>query len=342
MYSRAILSDCYWVPSEEVKETTVKEFEYKPKFDPKKEIIAYRIKNGMFGFPRNIRPEAIIVRDQTRLGRMITVRFTGKLRPGQIPLKSDLRSNLEKDVKDQILEADTGSGKSVVLIDYLAWLSCAALIVVTKSDLLDHWRDHLLRFTDLTEDDIGIARQKICDFEGKKVVVGMIHSLCKDKYPEEFKKHFGLVIFDELHKLGAPHFSKVGGMFPAAYRVGATATLDRTDGMEALFYAHLGKKVVHEKKSVQPIPKVIIAPYVGLSGIIPSWVSGDMQTRGVLINLLVDNGVRTRKLSTAIKTMVESGRQTLVFMRGLFSILLLLVRRWDIISGLPRRKKESE
>ena len=312
MYSRAILSDCYWVPFNEVAQTTVSEFVYSPKFDPEKKIIAYRIKGGMFGFPRNIQPPASVVSFNYQHGDSVDLVFDGTLREGQRPIFKELARNFERGSRDQILEADTGSGKTVVMIKYMIWMGRSTLIVVPKSDLMDHWITHLLKFTNCIEDDIGIARQKTCDFKGKKVVVGMIHSLCKDKYPEEFKNYFGLVVFDELHKLGAPHFSKVGGMFPAAYRIGATATLDRTDGMEALFYAHLGNKVVREKKSVQPVPKVIISTYKGDSGLIPDWAEEDMQRRGILFNLLVENTHRTRKIITVARVMLESGRQTMV------------------------------
>lgn len=331
MYSRAILSDCYWVPFNEVKQTTVSEFIYRPKFD-NKDIIAYRIVNGMFGFPRNIIPPARKVSSELQHGAPLDIVFNGTLRDGQRPLFKELTDNVVRGFRDQILEADTGSGKTVVMIKYITWIGHPTLIVVTKSDLMEHWVKHILEFTDCTKEEVGIARQNVCDFKGKKVVVGMIHSLCKDKYPEEFKEHFGLIVFDELHKLGAPNFSKVGGMFPAAYRIGATATLERTDGMDALFYAHLGKTVVHEKESIQPIPKVIISIYKESSGDIPPWVSGDMQKRGVLINLLVDNAHRTERIATAAIIMIESGRQTLIIserIRHLEAFYAILVMKFS-------------
>jgi superfamily II DNA or RNA helicase len=140
----------------------------------------------------------------------------------------------------------------------------------------------------------------------------MIHSLCKDMYPEEFKNYFGLVIFDELHKLGAFTFSQVGGMFPAKYRLGATATLRRSDGMAKVFYSHLGNEVIKPLKSDQPVPKIVVVKYGRSSGVIPHWANTKVKRRGVLFSALAKNPERIEWLSKVTKELYDTGRQTLV------------------------------
>lgn len=101
--------------------------------------------------------------------------------------------------KNHLLRATTGLGKSFLGINVAAQLNCTTLIVVTKEDLMGEgqWRGAIKKFTDCTDDDIGVIRQDVCDYKGKKFVLGMVHSLVKDKYPDEVKRHFGLVIWDE-------------------------------------------------------------------------------------------------------------------------------------------------
>jgi superfamily II DNA or RNA helicase len=140
----------------------------------------------------------------------------------------------------------------------------------------------------------------------------MIHSLCKDKYPIAFKEYFGLVIFDELHKLGAFTFSQVGGMFPARYRLGATATLRRSDGMAKVFYSHLGTEVIKPLKGDQPVPKIIVVKYPRSSGKIPHWANNKVKRRGVLFSLLAKNPERIDWIANLTVDLYKSGRQTLV------------------------------
>jgi superfamily II DNA or RNA helicase len=92
---------------------------------------------------------------------------------------------------------------------------------------------------------------------GTKFVVAMIHSLSKPgKYPDWIGDTFGLVIFDECHRLPAEQFRAVASMFAARLRLGLSATPDRSDGKELLLYAHVGP--VRVRTSVQLlVPKVL-------------------------------------------------------------------------------------
>jgi superfamily II DNA or RNA helicase len=80
---------------------------------------------------------------------------------------------------------------------------------------------------------------------GCKVVLGMVQSLAKpNRYPPEVFADFGLVVFDECHRLGAREFSKACWVLPAKLRLGLSATPTRSDGCEAVFLAHLGPVAV--------------------------------------------------------------------------------------------------
>lgn len=314
-----IKSSQYWLKEHQI--TDVEEFKerftYRPKFKNLKPVPTYSEvhQDGevYYGFPRNVDLSGIAnIEDRTTTGITIDVDFLGEMFEYQEPVLLDFVDRISKGHTDLILQADTGSGKTVMLLKMWSILNCSALVIVPKSDLMDQWRERIKQFTDTRDDEIGIARQNVCEFMEKKIVIGMIHSLCKDKYSWEFKGWPGLVIFDELHKLGAFTFSQVGGMFPAKWRLGATATLRRADGLAKVFYSHLGREVISPLKGNLPDPKIIIVQYKKTSGKIPSWCRSKVQRRGSLLSLLSKNGDRNGWLADLTKQLYSTGRQTLV------------------------------
>ena len=220
-----------------------------------------------------------------------------------------------------------------MLLKMWTMLKMPALVVVPKSDLMEQWQERIAKFTSLEVGDVGTARQQTCDFKNRPIVVGMLHSLCKDKYSENFKKHFGLVIFDELHKLGAQTFSKVGGMFPAKYRIGATATLRRADGMSKVFYSHLGNNTINVEKGDNPDPKIVSVRYGKTSGKIPHWCRSKVQRRGSLFSLFAANPDRTDWIAQFTEEVYKTGRQTLVLgerIAQLKAIILFLKKKYKV------------
>lgn len=161
--------------------------------------------------------------------------------------------------QSHIIQASTGIGKTFIGCWLAAHVNRPTLIVVTKEDMMgqDQWGGALLKFLNLTPDDIGIMQQDQCDVKGKKVVLGMVHSLAKDKYPEWVKNYFGLVIFDEIQRMGADTFHPVCGMYNAQLRLGLSADAKRPDGRDYVFRAHIGEiGVVAEYIALRP--KVLV------------------------------------------------------------------------------------
>jgi len=157
---------------------------------------------------------------------------------------------------NHVLRASTGFGKTWCGLQIAAKLGLKTLIVVTKEDLLEQWERDAKKFLGLKDDQIGIIQQKKCQY-GRDFVIGMVHSLAESgKYPLAMREAFGLVIFDEVHRMAAPTFSTVAGLFYARYRLGLTATPTRSDGAEFLVEAHIGKVQV-TGDLIKERPKVI-------------------------------------------------------------------------------------
>lgn len=150
-------------------------------------------------------------------------------------------SNLLDDGESFQIQAPTGFGKTVMGLDLIADVGRKALVVVPKEDLLEEWTGQARKFLDLRPKDVGIIQGDRCRVEGCKIVVGMLHSLAiPGRYPPTTWQHFGLVIWDEVHKVPAPTFSYTASLFPALRRVGLSATPERWDGKEIIAQAHIG------------------------------------------------------------------------------------------------------
>lgn len=140
-----------------------------------------------------------------------------------------------------------GAGKTIVGMKIMEMLKTSTLIITTNISAVHQWIDELLDKTDLTSD-------KVSEYSGetktiKQVTVATYQVLTwrPDKdgpYPHFsifHKRHWGLIIYDEVHMLPAPVFRVVAEL-QAVRRVGLTATLVREDGCEGHVFSLVGPK----------------------------------------------------------------------------------------------------
>lgn len=158
-----------------------------------------------------------------------------------------------------ILSLACGKGKTVLSVAGWAAMErpVPAIAITTTRKIAGQWMDRLREFTDITEDDIGYIGEGKNDWRGKKFVVAIINTLALQTFPDDFYKYFGVVFFDECHRLGAPFFSTVARQFHGV-RIGLSATWERSDGLEQLFMLHLGP-VFFEDRTQAVIPDVYFA-----------------------------------------------------------------------------------
>ena len=186
------------------------------------------------------------------------------------PVPRDYQRQLFNDVayflgqgQSGIVTAFTGFGKTVIGYHAAYSVGRKTLVITTKDDIYKQWIDGACgrngspNFLGLTEAEVGEIRGDKCEVVGAKFCVAMIHSLSKaQKYPDWITKDFGLVIFDECHRVPAEQFSAVADMFPALLRLGLSATPERSDGKELLIHAHIGP-VRAETDAQLMVPKVL-------------------------------------------------------------------------------------
>lgn len=206
-------------------------------------------KDGEIYIPRSVQTGIPVRHDGRAKGTPQQFNFLKELRPHQVPAVKDLIR-----VEGGILEAGCGTGKTVMSLYSVAQVGTTTLILVHKEFLLNQWVERIKEFLG---EDAGVVRGDKWDWQGKKIVVGMLQTLYnrRDSLPEGFKEYFGLVISDEVHRVAADTWSYVVTMFPAFRRWGLTATIKRTDGLQTVFLAHIGP-VVHTLKAKELKPKV--------------------------------------------------------------------------------------
>jgi len=314
----AVLSNNLMLPKSELSSSVLdnlrRTLTFESKFKDREKTPAFTENAKYLGVPRyyNHGIENVNVVDQRSIGTPIELKCTVSPRDYQVRLIEDLHESYDSNSDSAIVSAGTGSGKTYVSINTICKLNTTALIIVPKIDLMKQWKDALLKFTNIREQDIGFIQGADCEYVGKKVMIGMVHTLCKDKFPLEFKNYFGFVVTDELHRCGSYTFSKTQGMFTSKYRLGVSATVARQDGMDIVFRLHLGRNEITLKNNTQPIPKVLVFKYAKSSGVVPRYAASQATyKRAALLNLLAVNADRCDKICSMAVQLAE-GRQVVI------------------------------
>lgn len=161
-----------------------------------------------------------------------------------------------------ILQLACGKGKTVVALDLVARRQVPAIVIVDTTQLVEQWTTSAKMFLDIPG-DIGFIGDGKFDWK-KNFVIATYHSLSQkaDTFPEEARRWFGTIIWDEAHHVAAPTFAKTADLF-FGMRLGLTATPDREDGMHVVYNHHIGR--VLYKNLTQELKPRIYFKWTGLS-----------------------------------------------------------------------------
>jgi superfamily II DNA or RNA helicase len=214
-----------------------------------------------------------------------------------------------------ILEAPTGSGKTAMAMPLISAVGRTTLIIVPKQDLIGRWAEECKHMLGLKPREIGRIQADTFDVDNKKVVIGMLQSVCKaNRYPSWVKGQVGMVIFDEVHRLGAQHFLRVAGEYPALLRLGLSAQPQRQDGMEIAFQAHIGPVAV--QLTAHTVPLTVLR--VSTNWKMPTNKWGEKATvaagRDAWLKVLLSKHMpRNRMIVRAAAESFRKGRNVVVF-----------------------------
>ena len=157
-----------------------------------------------------------------------------------------------------IMRAPTGYGKTYLGAAVIQKMGMRALVITTKEDILGDWKTALGKTLNIDADKIGEWHGDVVPEPHHEVVVGLVQSVCKGyaRYPKDLYDSFGMVVIDEVQRMGADKFGEAMWWLPGRYRLGLSATPYRKDGRDEMFRAHIGEIEVWTEEQTM-IPKVI-------------------------------------------------------------------------------------
>ena len=160
----------------------------------------------------------------------IDFEFKGELRDYQQQAVNDI-------LKDDtgVLEASTGSGKTVMALAVIAARKQPTLVIVHTKELLQQWQDRIKSFLGITPGQIGAGK-----FDVQPITAALVQTL--RKRTGDIAHTFGHVIVDECHRTPTATFSECVTENWGKYLLGLSATPFRRDGLTKYIHVALGDR----------------------------------------------------------------------------------------------------
>lgn len=212
-----------------------------------------------------------------------------------------------------MVKASPGWGKTTFACALIARLQVPTLVIVHKEFLMSQWIERIEEY--LPGAQVGIAQQRRCEFKGKHIVLGMVHSLACADYPKAFYKWPGLILVDECHRIGARTWAPVPPLFTAKHRLGLSATPRRKDGADNVFLYHLGPVLFHAKE--QRMKPTIKRVYTKFRLVQTPNFNPRLAPESLILRFLCANDQRNRRIVELLIEAVKAGRKVLVLSKRL-------------------------
>jgi superfamily II DNA or RNA helicase len=146
----------------------------------------------------------------------------------------------KKAQRQGVIVLPTAAGKTLVAQLAIASTPRSTLILVPTLDLMHQWYEQLLKSFPNT--DVGLLGGGSRDRSA--ILIATYHSAAIQA--ETLGNRYGLLIFDECHHLPSNFFRSIAELAIAPYRLGLTATPERSDGSHAALDQLIGP-IVYQK-----------------------------------------------------------------------------------------------
>ncbi|MBN1902696.1 DEAD/DEAH box helicase [Candidatus Sumerlaeota bacterium] len=140
--------------------------------------------------------------------------------------------------KRGVIVMPTGTGKTEVALYMISRLQCSTLVVSPVRDLMYQWHRRILSAFDYDAGVLGDSQNEVRPITVTTYDSAAIHM-------NEMGNQFAFIIFDECHHLPGKFFREAALMSAAPFRLGLTATPERSDGKHAELDDLIGPVVYH-------------------------------------------------------------------------------------------------
>ena len=149
------------------------------------------------------------------------------------PFQEDAVNSFIKSGCRGTIVVPTGGGKTFIALKVISLLKVSTLIVVTTQELVNQWCERLIKYLGI---EPGVLMAGVYDI--RDVTVSTYHSAVDRIF--DLMHKFTLIIFDEVHHCPSDLFKEIGFRLDAPFRLGLSATIQRSDNNEHLVYMICG------------------------------------------------------------------------------------------------------
>lgn len=197
--------------------------------------------------------------DRSQAGQRLEIEFNGKLREEQQEMVDTLAAH-----ETGILEAATGTGKTVMAAALIAKKKVNTLVLVQSKEILSGWVRTLNQFLTFKDPEYEQPALRSRTYPGKigvlqsqtntlcqRVDVAMMPTLISRDEKEEILGRYGMVLVDECHHCASPTAQSLLNQVSARFLYGFSATPRRTDGLDPGIIWQIGPVVTRFTSRMQ-------------------------------------------------------------------------------------------
>lgn len=241
-----------------------------------------------------------------------------------------------------VLEASTGSGKTVMALAIIAARRQPCLILVHGQELMQQWRERIRQFLGIEAGQIGAGK---CDI--RPVTVGIVNSVRTRL--DELAPRFGHVVVDECHRCPSSMFTDCVKAFDAKFLLGLSATPYRRDGLTKVIGFYIGP-VLHK---VDPARLrnigAVLRPEIVVRETAFDFTGNASEDYQAMLTALVEDQARNELIADDVLDEIARGQGTALVVSDRVAHLealsaCLLRREEDIVlltGATPKKQREA-
>lgn len=221
----------------------------------------------------------------------------------------------------------TGFGKTVTALNICAVLGVKCMILTHTAVLATQWEAAIAQYVPTAT--VGHVKQKKFEVTGKTHIIASLQSVAKRDYDWP-SAGIGLVIIDEAHHIAALTLSQALVKAGTKYRLGLSATPQRSDGLSVYLHMAIGP-IVYQIERERSEELRVYGIMLEDGPVVTKTLRGGTVNMAAMVNCMLDNSSvraheRQQLACTWIRLCASKGRQ-----------IIVIADRIELLKDLGRR-----